>query len=182
MRHAVVAVDPGKLVSGWAIFLDRELASCGVFRRASQNEMLAEIGPELHDAARVMGTEVATLVVEVPQVYGSTARWKGDPNDLIDITLVAGAVAGVFASAPRLPALEELIIARPREWKGQRPKNVTRAATLSKLSSAELNVTRALVGRDAHNGWDAVALGMARLGRIHAASRVSIVRSRTVAD
>jgi hypothetical protein len=57
--------------------------------------------------------------VEFPRFYG-TAKSKGDPNDLLDLASVAGAVLGALSERlflmPSAPY--------PRTWKGSTPKSM----------------------------------------------------------
>ena len=102
------------------------------------------------------------LVIEYPQTYGGRAA-KGDANDLIGITLVAGAILGLVQAPTRL--------VRPAEWKGQVPKqtihgtNPIELRARGKLSPAELERMDLLHKRLQHNVWDAVGIGLATLGR-----------------
>src|SRR5690606_34499634 len=71
-------------------------------------------------------------VIESPQVYAAS-KSKGNPNDLVDVALAAGAWAG---EAARLGA--EVKMVAPREWKGQLSKVVTRERARAVLAPAEL--------------------------------------------
>ena len=85
----------------------------------------------------------------------------GDPNDLVDVALVAGACAGL------LPA--KVAFVKPRRWKGTAPKRVTNRRTREVLTSEEVHVyTVAMTAVPAglrHNVLDAIGIGLWALGR-----------------
>lgn len=144
----MLAIDPGVHTIGWARFSAYRLTACGLERGDSMLALLRGFRVD----------DVTTLVVEIPQVY---SRGRGDPNDLVDIALVAGAVIG------RLCWADDVVLVRPAQWKGQRPKGVDNALTLSCLDDDE----RAIVdGVDCprslrHNVIDAVGIGLWQLRR-----------------
>lgn len=59
------------------------------------------------------------LIVEVPQVYREVKQ-KGDPNDLINLALLAGNLEALISA-------REVIEVRPGTWKGQIPKHTHHA-------------------------------------------------------
>jgi hypothetical protein len=152
MSIVLATVDPGKQGLAWAIFVDELLVEVG---------MLENIIFE--NAYRVL-TAVFTrvkpniAVIEIPQVYQQRLQ-KGDPNDLIDVAVVAGMVAGTLV--PWVHGPVQLI--RPRVWKGNRPKAVDNRHTLSVLSAEEK--TKIPSGAKRHNVLDAVGIGLWKLGR-----------------
>lgn len=101
------------------------------------------------------------LVVEWQQVYRAS-RAKGDPNDLLGMGFVSGAVAGLLQPA-------ELVGYLPAEWCRLKKSTKHREAftsprglrIMSRLSPAE----KALVPRF-HDSVDAVGLGLHHLGRL----------------
>ena len=110
-----LAIDPGTRTTGYAIFDNSRLAACGCLTADGLYEMLAEI--MLASARMTLPREILPelkTVVERPQVYGQR-KWKGDPNDLIGVALVAGAVAALFPPAK---------FVLPHAWKGNAPKDV----------------------------------------------------------
>lgn len=104
------------------------------------------------------------FVSEVPQVRGA-GRGKGDPNDLLLMCLVVGAVAEAFSC-------EEMCDTVTPEWCGSTPKvesgdprrGVRGARIWERLSPAEQQV---LVDSDEmqHDVFDAVGVGLWALGR-----------------
>ena len=92
------------------------------------------------------------FVSEVPQVYRAGAS-KGDPDDLLQL---AG-VVGVFSV---LVTADVRIGVKPREWKGQVPKDVHHARLVKTLTPEEMAmVERAAPPSLRHNVLDAVGIG-----------------------
>lgn len=150
---SMISADPGKLSLAWAYFEDDVLQQCGLIREKKRQK--------LHEAfAYEFGfVDVELAIVEVPQVYQQRFL-KGDPNDLIEVALTAGA----FLSAANALEIDTV---RPRGWKGTRPKEVCNALTLKTLSETEKKVLGSCgVPRSlAHNIMDAVGIGLWTLGR-----------------
>jgi len=100
------------------------------------------------------------LVLEVPQIYGAASKWSGDPNDLVDVAAVAGALS---ITCDRLPATY-----LPHAWKVSVKKEVMTARIRERWCT---EVDRAAVklpsSKDlAHNVWDAVGLGLHHLRKL----------------
>lgn len=94
-------------------------------------------------------------VIELPQSY-RVEHQKGDQNDLIRLAWQAGRIQEKHGAEDAT----ELVL--PREWKGQRSKNVTRNRAERVLDPFELS----LIKKDDHNLWDAVAILLRVLGRV----------------
>lgn len=150
----VLAIDPGVKSLGWAAFAAGSLIRCGLHQADDVVDMIRLL------QGRWSGMKPELAVIEVPQVY-QQRRWKGDPNDLIDVALVAGAVAGALASA------NEVRFVRPREWKGQRPKEICNGLTMRTLTEGEREQveTDETPRSKRHNVIDAVGLGLYAIGR-----------------
>lgn len=116
----VLGVDPGKSGFAWALFRDGKLESCG--RNSEQT-----IGAFAR-AALAFGTRLR-VVIERPQIYVQS-RWKGDPNDLVDVAMTVGALRHALRESR-----VELVL--PREWKGTVPKDVMGDRILLSLDVAE---------------------------------------------
>lgn len=165
-----LAVDPGLRGCGCAVFSGADTA----FRLERAGYVVgpetAGRGPEVW---RQMGRVVKkwwlggygvfdpsvppwTLVAEVPEVYPGMP--KTDPNDLIDLAGVVGAIAGALD----LPTHFYL----PRQWKGQLPKGVGVLRALAHLSDEERKrVEPAPMKSLDHNVADAVGIGLFHAGR-----------------
>lgn len=149
----LVAIDPGKRLFGWAAFEGGRLNRCGLVKGKGFQEMMGAF-----DVAAVAMSVPTQIVVEIPQVYQQRLH-KGDPNDLIDVALIAGAAAARFRC--------ETIFIRPRKWKGSRPKGVCNKLTLKTLDREELEAYQsiAILASLRHNVLDAIGIGLWRLGR-----------------
>lgn len=96
------------------------------------------------------------FVMEIPQVYES--RDGKDPNDLIDLAGVQGAILGATGCSADWSPL-------PREWKGQLPKGVSEKRVESKLSESEKKVIEWPGKKLDHNVYDTLHLGLVYLER-----------------
>lgn len=160
VTELLVAVDPAVERQALAVYVRGELH--GLVRilagAADGGALLEECRPYL-----VPVTADRRAVIELPQVYPGR-RQKGDPNDLIEVAAAAGAV-GALLSAHGLAVR----FVRPRDWKGQRPKDVDHARTRAILHASELEIVeRVCAGVPrAHrlDLMDAVGIGLWSLGR-----------------
>lgn len=144
----IVAIDPGKHASGWAAFHGGELQLCGY--TGSHKTVVATLEP-------IFGTP-ELVIIEAPRVY-DRRRWKGDPNDLIDISIAGGILVGALRP-------EAIKIIRPQDWKGQTPKDIQAERTLAKLTEAErLQLEGVTTKSKLHNVIDAVGIGLWELKR-----------------
>lgn len=102
-------------------------------------------------------------VIEKPRIYPQVKQRKGDLNDLVDLAMVAGAVAA---------GVDEPYFVRtlyPHEWKGNMPKEKMTALIRSRLSDSESNLValeERACGRLIHNVLDAVGIGLYVSGRL----------------
>lgn len=144
----MVAIDPGKHASGWAAFVGGELVLCGY--TGSAKTLVAALYP--------IYREPSLAVIEAPRVY-DRKRWKGDPNDLIDISIAGGILVGALRP-------KEIRIIRPQDWKGQTPKHIQADRTLAKLTEAERSQLEGVTTKSKlHNVIDAVGIGLWELKR-----------------
>ena len=159
----ILSCDPGKHSAGLALWAPTGPNSSWELQAAKLAEF--KHPSEIADEAIGFVDGLFQAAVEVPQIY-SAGFSKGDPNDLIDITLVAGAVLGAGNCAS--------IWFRPREWKGQVDGDVMITRIRSKLTQKELDRVRLPTKRDgksvretvAHNVWDAVGVGLYALKKL----------------
>ena len=92
------------------------------------------------------------VVVELPQVY-TRDKSKGNPNDLIKVAAVAGALLkGILA--------DRQMFVLPAEWKGNAPKEVTENRCRVDLSAEELDRVELPAKSLQHNVWDAIGIGL----------------------
>jgi hypothetical protein len=161
------ALDPGYSSSGAtgvAVFADDVLRDAGALRgftggSACERATRSGLWAASWFRARVVPSTAAetTLLVEWPQIYAAS-RSPGDPNDLLGLAAVCGAVAAVM-NWSNLRAIA------PREWKGTAPKDVANQRTLARLSDEEKLRLPPNAGAALHNAIDAVGLGLWHLGR-----------------
>lgn len=145
----ILAIDPGAKSFGYAYFDEGngQLADAGY----------VETPIPLNDEARsaIYWDPITVMVIEKPQVYRGS-KLRGDPNDLISVALMAGAVAGASPG--------EVKFYRPSEWKGQVPKEIHNKRTLEKISDLEKKLVAWPKRKTLHhNVIDAISLGLYQL-------------------
>lgn len=173
----VSSIDPGyskKGAAGWGHFDFAELTHAGLVRRDeawSTGRMGLELGTRI---VSTITSSVDVVVVERMQSYSHSAQ-KGDQNDLVKLAEVGAAAAGVIAGVRLLDDGTQLEIAHvtPHEWKGNVDPDIMIKRIQALLKPHELEVAIAAFERDAnrakslwHNGWDAIGIGLVRLGRM----------------
>lgn len=130
------------------------LASVHALRASTLEEMLSLI-------RQIPKRSPCALVVEFPRAYGRNT--STDPNDLIRVALVAGAII------ERCQPIE-LHMPTPQEWKGQVPKNIHHMRIEKALSAAEhfvwTNYMARIKGAATRDANDSVGLGLHVLGRM----------------
>ena len=138
----LVAIDPGER-AGIAYFHGGEL-------------LLAE-APQASRPMQEPREKVKQAVLEVPFKY---PRDNIDPNRLITLAVTAGRLLGRFEA-------KGVLFVHPRQWKGQRPKNVDIRYTYKLLSPNEQKVVdkATTLKTERHNVLDAVGIGLWKLGR-----------------
>lgn len=167
----VLAVDPGLRASGCAAYRDSLLVAAAYVKnpigRGDDTAACAAMADAIWRWACETFSEpcpyreewAGQLAVERMCVRGP-ARAKGDPNDLITLSVIAG-------------MLRPSHLYRPEEWKGQMPTggkagvqvDVLGARVLSRLSPEEK--TRIPdAGAKTHNVIDAIGIGLHHLGRL----------------
>ena len=135
----LVAIDPGK-VTGVAVFQD------GVLHRATACSL---------EECRLFieNEQPGDCIIEVPQIYPGQQQ-KGDQNDLINLAVTVGRYADLaIACGFRVK------LVKPREWKGQLPKDVCWNRVRETLTSLELGNMEKVPKSRAHNMHDAIGLG-----------------------
>ena len=155
----MVAIDPGLNHCAMSTWVGDKLQAACLVRQKY------EPGMERADKWRIIGKAVgslipagADLVIEVPQIY-TRQHSKGDPNDLIDIAGVAGAIIGAA------PARSVEWSPLPKEWKGNLPKEVTAQRVMNALRPDEHKAIQPCPPSLMHNVYDAIHLGLVYLKR-----------------
>jgi len=169
----ILSVDPGLRHCGFALWWANgpnptlpatRLFYAGLATGAegsdSPHRAVAQAVRAAWQSANIVGYEgtVTTVVLERPQVYQKS---PGDPNDLIDLALVDGALLGLFPAA-------RAVLYKPAEWKKQLPKEITSARARAALEAAG-SLSRVVLPTKSlqHNVWDAVGIGLYHLTHTH---------------
>jgi len=152
----VMAFDPGKLAVGWATADEKGIMRCGLVSDKTQPGLLRK----LRDMQLGVATQGIRVVIEVPQVYRER-NWRGDPNDLIDETIVVGALAVLTLDADQK-------LTRPHGWKGNVPKDIHNRRVKERMTLAEQSVLEecGVKASLAHNVVDAIGMCLWSLGRL----------------
>lgn len=143
---ALVAIDPGK-VTGVAAFLGEALHMATA---CSEEQCLMFI--ENYAPIR-QGKFAGDCIIEIPQIYPGQQQ-KGDQNDLIKLAVMVGRYSDRATACGF-----NVKLVKPREWKGQLPKDVCWRRVRETLTPLELNVMAKLPKSRAHNMHDAIGLG-----------------------
>jgi len=143
----LLTIDPGTKAMGWALWEHSQMVDCGLARGKSWTEAVMQM-PKI---------SVSNLAIEDQQIYRTS---QIDAHALLAVARVVGAVIAYYSFCPHR-------LVKPSKWKGQLPKNICGARTLSKLSSEE----KALIGKAGcpryleHNLLDAIGIGLWATGR-----------------
>lgn len=154
----LVSVDPSLACTGAALFRDGSLVSCGILPTKADEPL--ELRVRRVAAACAFGRP-DVLVMEYPQAYRRERGSKGeDPNDLISVGCVAGAILATVRSL-------QFYLVYPAAWKGQVPKDIHNERVRKRLSSAELSILGTVrPASKVHNAIDAIGIGLWYLGRL----------------
>lgn len=165
----LVALDPGLRVSGVSVFMDGKLVRAFLVRNPYKKEREADAWKGMAEAVqeRLENDDldlvyanglVNYFISERPQVY-RTAQSKADPDDLIQLAGVVGAVA-VAVNA------RETTSFRPREWKGTMNPEAMLRLIEKKLDEDERGCIEECAASLRHNIIDSVGCGLYVLGRL----------------
>lgn len=161
----LASIDPGKHACGvavWSLQTYKLIVACWV-RNPFKDEPGVERAHRWGDMARQVAAYLSRwkpygmgLILEIPQIYGDKS--EKDPNDLLDLAGVQGAIVGATNANVEWSPL-------PKEWKGQLPKDVSERRVDSKLSHAEKTSIEWPAKSYRHNVYDAIHLGIVYLER-----------------
>ncbi len=158
MTH--IGVDPDTHGCGvaidWGYGGGQPLAA---FLLQSKARTLAERAQEMSNnlaahVARLPGFGRVFLCIEGQQIYRSE-RSKGDPNDILKLAVVTGAVLGALGTRM---ALEDIELPLPRQWKGGLPKKEHHRRLARDFPHWVEPVKRDTTDSLQHHVWDAVGL------------------------
>jgi hypothetical protein len=167
----LLAVDPGIRGCGLAIFYDGVLSvavyeknpirsGAGVF----EVERMARAAVEALGASLAAHGNVIDLALEFPRIY-TAGKGKGDPNDLTPLAGVVSAIAAhVQAAFPHRQG--RITTYSPRDWKGTIDPEKLILRVRERLTPEERGAVLLPCASLAHNVWDAIGIGLAKLGRL----------------
>jgi hypothetical protein len=152
----LVTLDPGKNACGVALWSGGELLVAGAVRAPA---LAPKFGPQRWAALGVavdlwLGAEPpGVCVIETMKVY---VKGKADPDDLLELAGVAGAVAGLLGM--RGWAIAGV---KASEWNGQVPSDIRRARTQAWVEARGWTprVDLATTARFQQDVWSAVGIG-----------------------
>ncbi len=159
MKGPMLAIDPGLRACGCAYFVDGRLSRAELVKNPEKKAR----GPGAHhQMANAVGQWIFTLrpstrialVLEYPRIYPKASQQKGDPNDLLELAGVDGALVSWI-----IPDTVQHYF--PAEWKGQVPKPIMLERIRAKLTSIE----RGNCYSQDHNTFDGIGIGLYFLGR-----------------
>lgn len=156
----MICIDPGLRGCGAALFHEQKLIEARYISNPEKTRRGPVAWRAMADAIMNtwgwMGPVTSDMYLEVPQVYGGPRA--EDPNDLIDLAGVDGAIASRYASS-------NLNFFLPRQWKGQVPKDKMTQRIKEQLFDFELARVKSAGAKD-HNTYDAIGIGLFVLGRL----------------
>jgi hypothetical protein len=157
-----LAVDPGIRGCGCALFEGDQLRAAwyetNPIARGCSARVAAAMARQIKIGVLRRAPDVTHLALEMP-VVRDARHSKGDPNDLIPLAAINGALCVVFSDAATIEQYA------PEQWKGQLDKQAMNARALGRLSLCERErITDA--GALAHNVYDAIGLGLHFVGRL----------------
>jgi hypothetical protein len=156
----ILSVDPGVKHVGLALWDDGELQRAWLAKTE-----LPAICQDISDHTSPLFLE--EVVVERMQIYPGM-RLRGDPNDLVSVTIVGAELVGMLRAGLRFPWPGMIATyVYPRSWKGNLKKNAHHPRIMAALSQEEISMIELPRAKAlAHNIIDAVGLGLHKLGRM----------------
>lgn len=169
----LLAVDPSIVSPGVALFRDGALIAAARIRVRPAAYNVAERALVAADAiaawCNAMGGQPDTVAFEWPQIYTAN-KSKGDPNDLIAMAAVDGALIAVLHLACIMRGSTLTVRCyKPAEWIGQLPKATRGKASASPRAvriASRLTPEELAQVPDQHDAIDAVGIGLHCLGRL----------------
>jgi len=117
----ILGIDPGLRCCGLALYNSGIISTKSI--RSSMGNSLSNRVSYITSESVAFAKSVDLLILEHMRVY---PMQKGDPNDLIDISILVGSLMATIQH-------KECILASARQWKGQTPKNVSHKRIESRL-------------------------------------------------
>lgn len=149
----ILCIDPGVRAAGVALFDDKELTTAWLAEGKDWEDTADSVMRKLP----VNSCLVQEVVVEHMQIYKQTGLAQA--NDLITVSMMAGRVTGLFSGWASAKSY------LPRDWKGQVPKDIMVKRVEKVISKEELKRVDWPSADKRHNVWDAISIGLFRVGR-----------------
>jgi len=163
----LVSIDPGYRACGVAIFFDGRLAHAALVQSSvrldTEGEQFVEMGRAVADYVLTHLAQVGfDVAIEYPQQYTSSPAPREPVQKLVGV--IGSILAQLQARTGGLNIRSSTY--RPREWKGQVPKDVMGRRILGRLIEEEAQSIPTLRKAALHNVIDAVGVGLHHLGRM----------------
>lgn len=163
-----LAVDPGTRACGVALFQNDALVAAGLVKnpvaKGDDAFALAAMATAVAAWASMQGVGWSETVVERMQSY-SAQHQKGDQNDLISLSLLAGMMRPTW-------------LVLPSQWKGQVPKPKTKKETYiveARVRARLLPSELAVIPENTGPAWDVIdAIGIG-LYHCHRFNRTRVI-------
>ena|ERR1017187_9776424 len=159
--NTFISVDPGLRGSGVAHFYEGKL-----FRAAYLKHTCSDRGPKAWCAMAETvyywsGPANYSLVIEYQRLR--MGKEKGDPNNMMEVQGVVGALAGMFTMEG-----EQIVAYYPEAWKGSIKKDVMTMRIVQRMTTDETQILRLakIPSSLMHNTIDAIGIGLFHLGRL----------------
>jgi hypothetical protein len=156
MPEIIMGIDPGINATGvaWCHVLDGHIEAFTL--RTKERGVLRKVD---HIVERITNSAVplwavSDLIIELPQVY-QRHKQKGDPNDLINLTVLVGAICNEMRNT------ENKTLVLPHEWKKQVSKTTHHKRIRKQIP---------YLGRQSKDALDAVGILLWGLERIEYAN------------
>lgn len=162
----VLMIDPSLSATGMAIFdpatVGHRLSLAQLVRGPARIDALADrCAAVVYGIVAFTPGVVSHVIIERPRVHVATHGSKADPDDLIKLAVLCGAIAQAFVTRG---ATVRFI--KPDSWKKQMTKEVTTARAVARLGDDEMARVQLPSAQSLqHNVWDAVGIGLWAVGR-----------------
>lgn len=152
---ALLAIDPSINSLGWARFENEVLVGAGVVTAKATIAPVYLRAAAIAERLRLVVDTADQVWCEWPQIYQrGGGRTKGDPNDLLGLAAVCGAIAASEIST-------HFRAVTPAQWKGQLGKEQSHQRIRARLHAQELTLWP-----ESLDARDAVGIGLYALGRL----------------
>lgn len=176
----LLAIDPGIVSPGWALFRRGRLIAAGNARvpaptPTDRMSRCTAAGYAVLRTIAEVSTDVSTIACEWPQIYAAS-KSKGDPNDLpymVGVDMVVATVLELACTQRGRPFVMRSY--QPSEWIGQCPKTRRNYWTSPRgvRIRSRLSPTEWTHAPDQNDAGDAIGIGLHSLGRLGVARVLS---------